>query len=376
MRMIITGGGTGGHIYPALALARHVRAHNPSAELLFVGSEEGLEKKIVPAAGFEMETIPARGFGGSLRRLGPFSRDLWRGMRRARRLIASFKPDLVFGTGGYVAAPVILAALLAGRPAALHEQNALPGLANRMLAPLVRLVCLSFEESRSAFPRRSRTVFTGNPRASEVVAVDRAAAQEQLKLDPSRQTILVYSGSRGALRINEVIVDYLKAGWLPSRVQLIYVTGEIYYQRVKEELGLLPQRVRLYPYLEEMPAALAAADLVITRAGATTLAEITALGLPAILVPSPNVANNHQYFNARLLERAGAALLIEEKDFNRYRLRRELDRLRAEPALLERMARSGAKLAVPDAVARLYRCLCEIAGGTGKTNIKGYSRIE
>lgn len=361
MRMIITGGGTGGHIYPALALARHVREREPSAELLFVGSAEGLEKKIVPAAGFDLETIPARGFGRSLRRLGPFSRDLWRGLRRARRLITSFQPDVVFGTGGYVAAPVMLAALLARRPAAVHEQNALPGLANRMLAPLVQRVCISFEESRSAFPRRSRTVFTGNPRASEVAAVERAAAQEQLQLDPSLQTILVYGGSRGAFRINEVIVEFLKEGWLLPETQLLYVTGEIYYHRVKEQLGLLPQRLRLYPYLEEMPAALAAADLVITRAGATTLAEITALGLPAVLVPSPNVVNNHQYYNARLLERAGAALLIEEKEFNRYRLRRELERFRAEPALLKQMACSGAKLAVPDAAARLYRCLCEIA---------------
>ncbi|NLZ32632.1 MAG: undecaprenyldiphospho-muramoylpentapeptide beta-N-acetylglucosaminyltransferase [Firmicutes bacterium] len=361
MRMIITGGGTGGHIYPALTLARYAKAQDPAVEILFVGSERGLEKKIVPAAGFAMETIPASGFGGSLRRLGSFSRDLWRGLQRARRLMASFRPDVVFGTGGYVAAPVILAARLAGRPAALHEQNAVPGLANRMLAPLVQLVCLSFEESRDAFPRRSRTAFTGNPRASEVAAVDRAAAQERLRLDPSLKTIVAYGGSRGALRINEVMVEFLKAGWLPPGMQLIYVTGDIYYRRVKEELGLLPGRVQLYPYLEEMPLALAAADLVITRAGATTLAEITALGLPAILVPSPNVANNHQYYNARLLERAGAALLIEEKNFHPYRLRRELEKLRAEPALLERMARAGAKLAVPDAAARVYRCLCQLA---------------
>ncbi len=361
MRMIITGGGTGGHIYPALALARHVREREPAAELLFVGSAEGLEKKIVPAAGFDLETIPASGFGRNLRRLGPFSRDLWRGMARARRIIASFQPDVVFGTGGYVSAPVMLAALLARRPAAVHEQNALPGLANRMLAPLVQRVCLSFEESRSAFPRRSRTVFTGNPRASEVAEVDRAAAQEQLKIDPSLKTILIYGGSRGALRINEVIIDFLKAGWLPQATQFLYVTGEIYYRQVKEQLGMLPQKVRLYPYLDEMPAALAAADLVITRSGATTLAEITALGLPAILVPSPNVVNNHQYYNARLLEKAGAAILIEEKDFNRYRLRRELRRFRAEPALLEQMARAGVKLAVPDAAARLYSCLREIA---------------
>lgn len=361
MRIIVTGGGTGGHIYPALALARYIQERDPAAEILFAGSTGGLERKIVPAAGFNLETIPASGFQRSLRGLLPFGRDLRRGFSRARKIIADFQPAVVCGTGGYVSAPVVLAARLAGCPAAIHEQNALPGLANRVLAPLVQRVCLSFEESRRAFPRCSRTVFTGNPRASEVAAVERAAARRELRLDPSPSTLLVYGGSRGALRINEVLVEFLKAGWLPPAVQLLYVTGEIYYRQVREQLGALPERVRLYPYLEQMPAALAAADLVITRSGATTLAEITALGLPAILVPSPNVVQNHQYYNARLLEKAGAALLIEEKDFNRHRLRRELNRLAAAPELLERMGRAGRKMGVPDAAERLYRSLCEIA---------------
>ena len=362
MRIIIGGGGTGGHIYPALALARHLQKGDPPAELLFVGSKQGLEQKIVPAAGFTLQTIPARGFEPTLRGLGPFGRDLWRGFFESRRIIKSFKPDLVFGTGGYVSAPVMLAALAARLPTAVHEQNALPGRVNRILAPLVGRVCLSFEESRSAFPRRSRTVFTGNPRASEVARADRRAARGRLNLDPSSSTLLVYGGSRGALKINEVMINYLSAGWLPRTVQLLYVTGEIYYRQVKEKLGRVPQRIRLYPYLSEMPAALAAADLVVARSGATTLAEITALGLPAILVPSPNVVHNHQFYNARLLEKAGAALLVEEKEFNHHRLRRELNRLWAAPELLEQMSRAGKKIGVPDAAARLYRSLCEIAG--------------
>jgi UDP-N-acetylglucosamine--N-acetylmuramyl-(pentapeptide) pyrophosphoryl-undecaprenol N-acetylglucosamine transferase len=368
VRIVISGGGTGGHIYPALALARYLRRRDPQAELLFVGSEEGLEQKIVPAAGFAMETVPARGFQRNLRGLLPFSRVLWRGLSQARKILIRFQPDIVFGTGGYVSAPVIMAALLSRLPTALHEQNAQPGLANRLLAPLVERVCLSFEESRGAFPQRSRAVFTGNPRASEVASVERRAAQEQLGLDPSLETILVYGGSRGALRINEVVTDFLAAGSLPPSTQLLYVTGEIYYREVKEKLGLLPKRVRLYPYLDEMPAALAAADLAVTRAGATTLAELTALGLPAILVPSPNVVHNHQYHNARLLEKAGAALLIEEKNFNRYRLQRELKRLSGAPDLLGRMGRAGKRMGVPDAAERLYRCLCEIAKGpTGES---------
>ena len=361
MRIIITGGGTGGHIYPALALARHLRELDPPAEILFVGSRRGLEQKIVPAAGFTLEAITVRGFQPTLRGLGPFAYEFWQGFRQSRRLIGRFKPAVVFGTGGYVSAPVMLAAVAARLPTAVHEQNALPGRANRMLAPLVGRVCLSFEESRSAFPRRSRTVFTGNPRASEVAVLDRRAARESLKLDPSLFTLLVYGGSGGALKINEVMIKYLNAGWLPQGVQLIYVTGEVYHRQVKDELGITPERLRLYPYLNEMPAALAAADLVVARAGATTLAEITALGLPAILVPSPNVVHNHQFYNARLLEKAGAALLLEEKEFNHHRLRRELSRLRDSPGILEQMGRAGKKIGVPDAAARLYRSLREIA---------------
>lgn len=363
MRIIITGGGTGGHIYPALALARYLRDRDRRAELLFVGSAEGLEQKIVPAAGFALETIPARGFQRSLRGLIPFGRVLWRGLRQAGEIITRFQPEVVFGTGGYVSAPVMLAALRRRLPTVLHEQNALPGLANRMLAPLVGRVCLSFAESQGAFSRRSKTVFTGNPRASEVVTVERRAARERLRLDPALRTILVYGGSRGALKINEVITELLATRSLPPSTQFLFVTGEIYYRQIRERLGALPETVRLYPYLEEMPTALAAADLVVARSGATTLAEITALGLPAILVPSPNVVNNHQYYNARLLEKTGAALLIEEKDFNPFRLRRELKRLVATPALLARMSRAGKKMGVPDAVERLYRCLCEIAEG-------------
>lgn len=361
MRILICGGGTGGHIYPGLALARHALAVDSANEVLFAGTENGLESKIVPGAGFTLVTIPASGYrrrlGQAVRALKGFSA----GLSHSRRLIREFQPDVVLGTGGYVAAPVVAAALLARRPSAIHEQNAIPGLANRWLAPLVKKVCISFEDSERRFSRLSRVVYTGNPRASEVAAVSRHEGIRLLGLNPDLKTIVVYGGSRGARDLNRVMVDYLTAGWLAKNMQLIYVTGEIYYEDVSAALPRVPGNIRLYPYLDDMPAALAAADMVITRSGATTLAEITALGVPAILVPSPNVVNDHQYYNARLLADAGAALLIRERDFNRYRLRGELERFLAEPELLKKMARSSRRLGVRDAAAKLYRCLKDIA---------------
>lgn len=361
MKILIGGGGTGGHIYPALALARYARAVDEKNEILFVGSAAGLESRIVPAAGFSLSTIPARGFQRSFRQLGAVGKDLLRGLYGSVGIINSFRPNVVLGTGGYVAAPLVLAAVFKRCPAVIHEQNAIPGLTNRRLAPLVKRVCLSFAGSEKKLPRSSRITFTGNPRAGEVAALTRGEGCRRIGLDPGRLNILVYGGSRGAQQLNRVVVDFIKAALLPDKATLVYVTGDIYYDEVKDELGSLPAGVRLYAYLEEMPWALAAADLAVTRSGATTLAEITALGVPAVLVPSPNVVENHQYYNARLLADAGAAILVEEKDFDHHRLAAEISTLIGDQALIKRMSENSRKLAVPDAAARLYRCLQEVA---------------
>lgn len=369
MRLLISGGGTGGHIYPALALARYARKQDPTMEILFVGTEQGLESKIVPEAGFKLATIPARGYRRNLKQLVPVAREMFSGLVQARQILREFNPHIVLGTGGYVSAPVVLAAAMARKPTVIHEQNALPGLANRCLAPLVTRVCLSFAESGRLFSRFSSTELTGNPRASEAAAARGSEGIKRLGLDPRRQLVVVYGGSRGALKINEVMIKFIKMGWLPAQIQLVYISGERYYRDVAQELGRLPDTIRLLPYFNDMPSILAAADLAVTRSGATTLAEITALGLPAILIPSPNVVNNHQYYNARLLADAGAALLIEESQFNHFRLRRELEHFFSGTGVREKMIRASRKLGIPDAAARLYRCLAEIVNSrSGKTN--------
>ncbi|MFO7951217.1 MAG: undecaprenyldiphospho-muramoylpentapeptide beta-N-acetylglucosaminyltransferase [Bacillota bacterium] len=361
MKIIIGGGGTGGHIYPALALARYAMAKDGGNDVLFVGSEKGLESKIVPSTGFKLATIPARGFQRSLKNIGPILRDLFGGLRRSFKLLKEYRPDVVLGMGGYVAAPLVLSAVLKRLPVVIHEQNALPGLANRMMAPFVKRVCLSFAETAKRMPRFSKVVYTGNPRASEVSALSREEGCRYFNLDPKDKNILIYGGSRGALKINQVVTAYLKEKALPPRVNLIYITGEIYYQDVIEALEEWPERIRLYSYLQEMPEALASADLAVTRSGATTLAEITALGVPALLIPSPNVVDNHQYYNARLLADTGAAVLIEENEFNHYRLQEEIDRLFNKPELLDKMSRSSRKMGFADAAERLYCNLQEVA---------------
>ncbi len=361
MRVVLSGGGTGGHIYPALALARYLRCRERKIELLFIGTEEGLERTIIPAAGFELAFIPASGYRRRIGSIFPAGRDFLRGLARARKIMTRFRPAVVVGTGGYVSAPVVAAAVSLRMPAMIHEQNVRPGLANRWLAHLAGRVCLSFEASRPYFPRRAGTVFTGNPRAGEVAALTREEGCRRMNLDPARRTVLVYGGSRGAAQINRVVIDYLKRGWLPPGMQLLHVSGEIYYREVCRELGRLPQGVYLYPYLQDMPAALAAADLAVTRSGATTLAELTALGIPALLVPSPNVVHNHQYFNARLLAGAGAAVLVEEHEFNPLRLRRELaDLFNGTGERLRAMSRAGRTLGVPDAAAKIHGCLQDL----------------
>ncbi len=361
MRLIIGGGGTGGHIYPGLALARYALAVKKDNEILFVGSAAGLEQKIIPSSGFKLATIPASGFQRSFRQIGLFLNSFFKGIAQACTIINDYKPDVILGTGGFVAAPLVVAALIMRVPVVIHEQNALPGLANRLLAPFVSRVCVSFVETGKKMPRCSRVEHTGNPRSSEVAKYTRSEGCRYLELDENRLVILVFSGSRGALKVNEVVSEYLLHTNLPEDLTVIFVTGDLYFKEISGKLDPLPGQVKLFPYLDRMPEALAAADLAITRSGATTLAELTALGLPAILVPSPNVVNNHQYFNARILADVGAAILIEEKDFNRDRLEREINRISGKPDLRAGMKQKSRALGVVDAAERLYRSLEEVA---------------
>jgi UDP-N-acetylglucosamine--N-acetylmuramyl-(pentapeptide) pyrophosphoryl-undecaprenol N-acetylglucosamine transferase len=364
MRIIFTGGGTGGHIYPALALARYIRKVSPRAEIVFVGAQKGMEEKIVPAAGFRLFTLPVKGLP---RRL---NLHFWKTFYllgksgcQAGKILTAFKPDLIIGTGGYAAAPVILAAFMQRKKVLIHEQNVIPGVTNRLVAPYVYKVCLSFEASRRYFKKQANLCITGNPRASEVGHMNKKTALRMLNMQPDLPLLLVVGGSRGAERINRHTMEFLLRSKRNKRMQILYITGEIYYDdvvsrlRAAETFRFYGGRLQVRPYQQEMSLALAAADLMITRAGATTLAEITALGVPAIVVPSPNVVHNHQLINARELSRQGAAVVIEEQNLNAQVLQEKIFSLLNNPGKLNQMKDNSKRLGYPQAAENIYKLM-------------------
>ncbi len=364
MRVVFTGGGTGGHLYPALALARHIRKEDPSSEIIFLGTEKGLESRILPPAGFRLKVLTIK---TPVRR---FSRAMFRtlfimagGTLEAGKFLRWFSPDVVVGTGGYVSVPAVLAAMIMRIPVVLHEQNVIPGLTNKKLAPWVALTCLSFPESCHHFPPRARLKVTGNPRASEVVGTEAGENEYKLLgLMPGRKTLLITGGSQGASKLNKITLKALKLLQGQKDLQVLYVTGQRYFEDMQAEArSLAPEPfVRMVPYLENMPLALSVADAVISRAGATTLAEINARGIPAILVPSPNVTNDHQWANAEVLEKKGAAFAYREEDLTSEKLRDALGLILDNPEKLAAMHRASLDLGYPRAAAAMYEALLNL----------------
>jgi UDP-N-acetylglucosamine--N-acetylmuramyl-(pentapeptide) pyrophosphoryl-undecaprenol N-acetylglucosamine transferase len=360
MRVLVAGGGTAGHVFPALALARELTdAHG--AEVRFAGTPTGQEARLVPAAGFAFEPVEAR----PLRRelsvetlRAPVT--LIRSISRCAPLVAA--ADVVVGMGGYVSVPVGLAAARAKRPLVLHEQNAVPGLANRVLARRARTVALTFAEAAPALPRRTRTIATGNPVREPILAVrdDRdalvAEAREELDLEADRRTVVVFGGSQGALRVNAAAVEAI--GPLRDRadLQMLILTGPAHEEAVRTHLGDTGGLVvRVRGFLDRMELAFAAADLVVARAGATTCAEVAVCGLPSILVPYPYATGHHQRANARALERAGAAALVADERLSGDLLASRIRELVDDPARLDSMGQRARSWSRPDAAQALAR---------------------
>lgn len=318
MRVLFTGGGTGGHIYPALAIAKCLKLKNAAHEVLFVGTKRGLEHDIVPKEGFAFQTITVEGMPRKLswkmlRTLGKLVQGLW----QAKRIIADFKPDVVVATGGYVSGPVALLSAWHKIPVVVHEQNAFPGVTNRILGRWVTRIALTYPETERYFPQE-KCLITGNPVRPEVLAAKRADGIKKLNLSPKKKTVLVFGGSRGAHSINQALIDIADLIEQQSDLQVVHVTGANDFSWVSgQDKGIQEVKkgnIIFKPYLYDMPSMLAAADLVICRSGATTLAELTARGIPAILIPYPYATDNHQEYNARTLEKAGAALVLLDKD--------------------------------------------------------------
>ncbi|SDT38729.1 UDP-N-acetylglucosamine-N-acetylmuramylpentapeptide N-acetylglucosamine transferase [Paenibacillaceae bacterium GAS479] len=367
MRIVLTGGGTGGHIYPALAVGKQLQQEDARTELLYIGTSKGLEGRIVPEAGLRFEAVEITGFRRklSMDNLRTVMR-FFQGVRRSKELLKEFKPDAVVGTGGYVCGPVVYAAAKLGIPTLVHEQNVVPGLTNKFLARYADSVAVSFESSMPHFGKAKRTIYAGNPCASPVVKASRSKGYASLGLPEGSRIVLVVGGSRGAKAINDSMIEMAPSAASSRSTYFIFVTGESYFERtsdlIKERVSGVNNHLHVLPYVHNMPEVLAASTLVVGRAGASSLAEFTALGLPSILIPSPNVTNNHQEANARSLMDAGAAEMVLESELSGALLMERIDTILQDSGRLQRMKEASRKLGMPSSASILTGELRRLAG--------------
>ncbi|CAM4259682.1 undecaprenyldiphospho-muramoylpentapeptide beta-N-acetylglucosaminyltransferase [Paenibacillus tarimensis] len=352
MKVVLTGGGTGGHIYPAVAIGRQLQREEPDTELLYIGTGRGLESRIVPELGIPFESVDITGFRRklSLENIKTVIRFV-KGVKRAKGLLRRFRPDVVIGTGGYVCGPVVYAAAKLGIPTVIHEQNVDPGLTNKFLSRYADTVAVSFKESIGRFGSHSKVIHTGNPCATNVLHADKAKGFASLGIPAGSRIVLFVGGSRGAKAFNDAMVEMApQLDDIPG-VQFVFVTGETYYEKTREQVASLKggslSRLHIVPYLNNMAEVLAATSLVVSRSGASSLAEITALGIPSILIPSPNVTGNHQEPNARSLADAGAAVMILERDLTGQKLLKEIGAIVSKEDRLRAMGEAARKLGMP-----------------------------
>lgn len=371
MRVLLAGGGTAGHINPALAIAGFIKQKKPDTEFLFVGNKGGMEETLVPQAGYNMKFIVISGFNRKLSPKGLV--DNVKTVKRtitssidAKKIIKEFKPDICIGTGGYVSGPVIRAAAKLGVKTVIHEQNAYPGITNKMLAKEVDKVMLAVPDAKKHFDKKADFAVTGNPVRSKILTANREEALAKLGVD-ERPVVLSFGGSLGARKINEGVADLIARSGIDGRYQHIHAYGKYgkWFPDLLKEKGCDLEKadnLDIREFINDMDVCMAAADLVICRAGAITLSEIQALGKPAILIPSPNVAENHQYHNAMALVNAGAADIIEEKDLTGRLLMQKADNMLSNPEKLAEYAKNARKTAITDANERIYSVIKGVLG--------------
>ncbi len=368
MKVLVTGGGTGGHIYPALAIARKIKMEYKDADILYVGTERGLESEIVPKEGFKFKTIRVKGFSRKLSKDTFKSiKELLLGLNDARNFVKEFSPDIVIGTGGYVCGPIVLTAALKKIPTIIHEQNAFPGVTNRILSRFVDKIAASFEESRKYFKDESKLVITGNPIRQDIVGYNKQTAYKDLNIDPQKPFVLSFGGSGGQKKLNDAMLDVIVKNKNNKNIQIVHVTGKRLYDSFVNELkqkGIekLTDNIRVYPYFFEVPKALSIANLVITSGGAIAIAEITAVGIPSIIIPKAYTTENHQEYNARALEKNGAGIVILEKDLSGDALNKEIINLLSDKIKLKDMADKSRKMGIINADDRILNIVRELLG--------------
>lgn len=372
MRAVFTCGGTGGHINPALAVAKMLRERRPDSEILFIGAKDGMEQTLVPREGFRLETVKISTFARKLTPKGiahnlQTAFELSSALRRADEILREFRPDVILGTGGYASYPALRQGARRSIPTAVHESNAVPGLATRLVMKRMDRILVCYDECREQYPDPDKVHAVGMPVSDAFIYTKRADARRELGIGAEEPLIVSCWGSLGAREMNKKIARFIRLESETDEFRHIHATGSYGWRWMPDLVREMGVDLSAHPgidmreYIYNMPVLMAAADLVICRAGASTLNEVAASAVPAIIVPSPNVTDNHQEKNARILERRGAAVVVREADCDGdslYRLARELLN---DPERRGAMRRALRELAVLDSTERIYTMLLELA---------------
>lgn len=372
MNVIFTCGGTAGHVNPALALAGLMRSRDPSVKILFVGSKRGMERKLIEKAGYTFRAIEIdnfrRAFSPSAIKHNLHTASLVvKTPKAAKKVLAEFKPDLIVGTGGYASYPMVKYGAKAGIPTAVHESNMVPGLTTKTLEPLVQRVMVGFEACRQYYAHPEKVVVTGTPVRGDFFRMSKAEARQKLGYDQNRPLVVSFWGSLGATHMNEQMVDFIRAEMDAGQpFYHIHAVGSGGYATMTEQiraagLDLADTRIDVREYIYDMPTVMRAADLVISRGGASTISELTALGMPSIIIPSPYVVNNHQEKNARVLEEHGGIRLLLESESSGQLMYDAAMEILSDAGKLQSMHEAMLALSVPDAAERIYQTVMEIA---------------
>ncbi|MBQ9019216.1 MAG: undecaprenyldiphospho-muramoylpentapeptide beta-N-acetylglucosaminyltransferase [Bacilli bacterium] len=350
MKVIMVAGGTGGHIYPAIAIINKIKEKEPNSKFLYIGTNDRMEKDIIPKldipfVGLEMSGLSRRNLFSNFSVVKKF----FKAVKRAEEEIKKFKPDIVIGAGGYITAPVLYAAHKLKVPTLIHEQNSIPGVSNKFIANFANKICVSLPNSLNLFPKK-KTVYTGNPRSEEIIHV-KEKKKKTLGFDENKKLVIFVMGSLGSTTMTKKLKELIPM-FQEKNYQVLIITGKSYYDDYKNiETS---SNVKILPFMEDLINLLKDSDLIVSRAGASTIAEITAIGLPAILVPSPYVTNNHQYKNAKELEDNGACRIVLESDFSKERIIHEIDKIFDDKEAYLEMKKNSKKLGIEDSATRIY----------------------
>lgn len=363
MKVIIAAAQTGGHINPGIAIANKIKKENKNARIMFIGTTRGLENDLVPRAGYELRTIEAHGINRkiSISNIKNMFKTL-KGLNEAKKIVKEFKPDIVIGTGGFICGPVLMAAKKYKIPTMVHESNAFPGVATKLLSKRVDTVLVGFEDAKSRLPNAKKIVVTGTPTKIKKVNLSKSQKEkmiDELGLDKELPIVLVFGGSQGAKSINSSLIDIIK-NKTNSNYQIIWASGPKQYDVIKENLKELKidinkiRNVKILPYIYNMEEMMNLADIIISRSGAMTITEIAITGKPAIFIPFPFATENHQEYNAKVLEKIGAAKIILDKNLTGDLLNETIENMAKDKEKLKQMGEIAKSISVPDVEDRIY----------------------